>query len=923
MEDQIDFTDHRYSRARAKINDMLAHGLPWDEIFLAGKKDANDLEAYLQDEFFGDVSPSDWNQLVLLQKENAEKSKEVDFGPSIFPRDNDNHLPIPSQRSSLWFDYKQKLIKAGFNADDIGDIQLSAWKTLNHLTYTSEKHKPTKGVIVGNVQSGKTANMTALIAMASDYGWNVFIILSGIIDNLRKQTYDRLTEDLHSNVSRVRVESIIDLDNNPSSCLHLLPTDVDRYVLVCLKNGTRLKQLLTWLNKDANKKSQMRVLIIDDEADQASLNTQKIDKEAKTAINRLITDLVYDYNDVKKKPIEPDSFYTSVNYVGYTATPYGNFLNEGPSIRGHMTLFPEDFIGVMRNSKLYFGPQQIFGGNGINRLKVVNHIGEDDSDQLKAIVDGTAFKLPQGIRDALFWFYCCLATFRFWKMNKPVSMLINISQSVDSHENVIFCLKTFLHGLSEEDLLNNCEKVYRSQTEAFTKENFLFVYSDYAGEDVRDYPDFEEIKPFISEAFRSGFSLVNKDQVTKRRIYTRGVHYFIDNGRYTNSNNTLADYRVEYPTKEDALDFATGFIVVGGQTLSRGLTIEGLVSTYFARGSKQGDTLMQMGRWFGYRKGYELLPRIWMTQENDDRFVYLSRIDLELKQYIHDFSEDDQKMPKDYGIRVLNSPFPNWMSLTMKRKMQGCIVARKDFSDNKFQTTKFFPDAARLKENITTTGEFVDKTLSNCRYLKVENRYVWWGVSWKAIINYLSNLNFPSTDCDYLDVAQFKQWLEKVYEKKQLDDWEVVFSGPNKTAGSDLKPVGSINVAMVNRARNGMDDRPDGLIDVRVLRDNRDMYVDIPLKKRQELGFNENDATQLEISQLRSRCGLNRIPQLIIYLIDKFSKPIKSGTNSRDLQAAENVIGIALNIPTGDVKKDYSEELIIDLSKYKEEQENK
>ena len=85
---------------------------------------------------------------------------------------------------------------------------------------------------------------------------------------------------------------------------------------------------MTWLNKDKSKKQQMRVLVIDDEADQASLNTRDIDGEEKTAINRLIVDLVYDYNDYKKQMVDTDSYFACSNYVGYTATPYGNFLNE-------------------------------------------------------------------------------------------------------------------------------------------------------------------------------------------------------------------------------------------------------------------------------------------------------------------------------------------------------------------------------------------------------------------------------------------------------------------------------------------------------------------------------------------------------------------------------------------------------------------
>lgn len=918
MNDVIDFTDHRFSGARLKINNMHSHGKTWEEILLAGKPDESSFNAFLEEEYYGEVSPDDWRALVALQKANIERSELISVGPSVLPKTTSNAFSVPCQANSLWVDYKRHLDKAGFLAEDIDAIEKSTIKTLNRLKFSTEKHSPCKGVVVGNVQSGKTANMAALIAMASDFGWNTFIILTGVIDNLRKQTLERMENDLHSNTSRVQIKSIPDIKKQSPSSLHLSPYDIDRYLFACLKNSTRLKQLLTWLNKDRTKKQQMRVLIIDDEADQASLNTKDIDGAEKTAINRLIVDLVYDYNDYKKQAVDPDAFFACSNYVGYTATPYGNFLNEGPSIPGKLTLFPEDFIGVLANSKTYFGPQQIFGAPGIERLKVVNHIGSADTEQLTKIIDGTQFDLPRGLKDCFFWFYCCLACFRHWGYKKPVSMLVNISQSVDSHDYALSAFKSFVSRLSIQSLIKECRRVYSSQTKGFTKSDFLYLYPDYSGPNVKDYPPFESLIPHIEETFNSEFGLVKKDPKTKRRIYTKGIHCFIDNGRYVNSDKSIADYRVEYPSDEDGLDYATGFLVIGGQTLSRGLTIVGLAATYFARGSKQGDTLMQMGRWFGYRKGYELLQRIWMTQENDDRFVYLSRIDLELKKYIDAFSKDETKLPKHYGIRVLNSPFPKWMSVTSKGKMQDAVVAKVDYSDNKFQTTKFFPDRETLSFNIQRTKVFIETVLSCHTHRTLTNRHIWNGVPWTDVADFLLDLKFPSDDCEYLDVAQFRQWMERVYEKGQLDPWEIVFSGPDHVDDGKVFPLGPINVAMVNRARDGSDIREDGLISIGALRDNRDLYASIPEPDRKRFGFTAADGNnQAKIAKLREDAGYGKTPQLVLYLVAKDSEPTRRG-NGQSLNANEHVLGIALNVPKGNVQIDYTEELIVNLKKYQD-----
>lgn len=255
------------------------------------------------------------------------------------------------------------------------------------------------------------------------------------------------------------------------------------------------------------------------------------------------------------------------------------------------------------------------------------------------------------------------------------------------------------------------------------------------------------------------------------------------------------------------------------------------------------------------------------------------------------------------------------------QKQQKAHVVTQDFSDNKFQTTKFFPTKNRLLSNITLTGSFVELLMKLPRHDIVEKRHIWWDVGWKTIVDYLMGLQFPSADCDYLNVAQFSQWLEKIYSKKQLDNWEVVFSGPDTADSVSLRKIGGIDVATVNRSRNGFDDRCDHLIDTKVLRDNRDMYVDIPIEKRREFGFPESNAKQSDISALRAKSGLGKTPQLIIYLVSKDSKPTKRSINMTDLNAEEDLIGIALNIPAGDVKKNYVEELSVDLSQYKDQKD--
>lgn len=231
-------------------------------------------------------------------------------------------------------------------------------KILRQLSRDTHETGAVKGLVIGNVQSGKTANMAALMAMAADAGWNMFIVLSGMMENLRAQTLRRLVEDLNSNSCSLNWEAI----DNPLGVetygrrlcdKNFTKESKMRYLTVCLKNSKRLKNLIDWLNSDECSRKEIRLLIIDDEADQASINTAT--KSQRTTINRLILNLV---NNRNSRGDQACCNFQAVNYIGYTATPYANVLNEAP---GEESLYPSNFIATLSVSDEYFGPQQIFG----------------------------------------------------------------------------------------------------------------------------------------------------------------------------------------------------------------------------------------------------------------------------------------------------------------------------------------------------------------------------------------------------------------------------------------------------------------------------------------------------------------------------------------------------------------------------------
>ena len=320
-------SEKKYEGSRNWIMNQNDHNRTWESIKYGLRENEDGLLKFLaekEEEEFWDITVEEW-YILVSELERIRNSGQPGFIGN--PRKPD--LSAPTNSGSCWIKYKDKLEKNGFSFESIRNMELSAIKVISQLSHTTDQFNPTRGIVVGNVQSGKTANMAAVMAMAADYGFNFFIVLSGTIDNLRVQTRNRLISDLNTGNGNLR---FVNLDNLSSTTqmpdrlqdLDLGPNDVNRYMTVCLKNSTRLKNLLNWLNKDARKKSQLKVLVIDDEADQAGVNTSNISKKLKSTINKLIESVVF-AKTAKQQDASP---YQSMNYIGYTATPYANFLPE-------------------------------------------------------------------------------------------------------------------------------------------------------------------------------------------------------------------------------------------------------------------------------------------------------------------------------------------------------------------------------------------------------------------------------------------------------------------------------------------------------------------------------------------------------------------------------------------------------------------
>src|SRR5699024_1159134 len=336
---------------------------------MPGIEPENILNLYKNESTFpNDLTVEMWKELYHFMEKKEKKVFGLVEGAT-------NDSKISTDLGSQWQQYKEALEAKSLSSSSIDNIEQSSYQMLQQLDKNTLNKEPVKGLVVGSVQSGKTANMIGLMSMAADYGFNFFIIFSGIIDNLRIQTENRMYKDLnlHSNLDWVKLSNPSLKSQDPVTnwrSIHLDNYTNKRYFTVSLKNKSRMDDLIRWLYSDENKLDQLKVLIIDDEADQASINTKKIEDNERTSINNAMLSLV---EGVDGKKIR------AVNYISYTATPYANALNESGG------LFPKDFVVSLPVSEDYIGPKEIFGlyePEQSPRLDIVRGINDRDFNQI-------------------------------------------------------------------------------------------------------------------------------------------------------------------------------------------------------------------------------------------------------------------------------------------------------------------------------------------------------------------------------------------------------------------------------------------------------------------------------------------------------------------------------------------------------------
>jgi len=758
----------------------------------------------------------------------------------------------PSPSDQFWPAFTRALVADGFDEallDETGDVGGPSSKLVSYLAPPGSPEIDTKGLVVGHVQSGKTTNFTAVAAKAADTGYRLFIVLSGVHDALRAQTQRRLEKHLLNKEVLPRWFNLTEEGDfaSPGNAASFLASSEHRSIAVVKKNGARLRRLNKWLESaPTDVLANCPILVIDDEADQASID---VGRTRRSAINKEILKILR---------------HPKAAYIAYTATPFANLLIDPQS----ENLYPKDFIADLPRPADHMGTEVIFGrlpvdeddtDSDLEGLDVVRHVPEDEIVDVrppsrKVERETWSPVLTPSLERAINYFLIATAARRVRSGEREhSSMLIHTSMFVDC--------QLALRGPVAEALASARTAVERGR---------LGVLEALWSEEQERVPASSlELEPVPFDHLVTELSGVLDD-----------VRVVVDNSR--------SDDRLEY---DDAAPVPV--IAIGGNTLSRGLTLEGLAVSYFVRSASTYDTLLQMGRWFGYRPGYKDLPRVWMTADLHQWFIHLATVEHEIRSDIARY-EKLRKTPMELAVRIRQHPA---MAVTSKAKMRDAVQTRVSYAGSRLQTFLFeHENAAWLKRNLGAAQNLV----LSARSIGIEpeeRKRGWWmlpAVPTNLVVRFLEEYQSHENHAD-LDRKALTEYIEQQRRKGSLNDWNVVIAGRADAKVGDIDLGLPKRVNLLVRSRLNIEGLP--YANIKALMSKVDRVADLP-----EL---DQDASSLSDAELQSRRPRD-IGLLVLYPIDRRSPPTQTAQSDGPppvrvaLDAVEDVIGIGLVFPDAD-----------------------
>ena len=612
-----------------------------------------------------------------------------------------------------------------------------------------------RGLVMGNVQSGKTAAYIALCNKAADAGYRLIILLTGTLENLRRQTQERLDAgfvglDSSGILARERMRraygvGVIDgtrnaavltsTKNDFSSILvnqlgFTLRAFQEPVLMVVKKNTRILENLHTWLrtlNADAGGMIDLPMLLIDDEADNASVNTNRPEADP-TGINRHIRSIL--------------TLFTRTTYVGFTATPFANIFID-PESRTEMLdddLFPRDFMYVLDPPTNYVGPSVVFDEDSAETsLREIN-----DSDELIPPRHRRSLlvpSLPSSLRRAIYLFFLA-DTVRDLRAEGKThrSMLVNVSPWTDVQMQIFNLIVEEVESIQSG--IRNFSQL--SETDAIRNPEMAKLREIWHAEFNTTGFEWGKVQKSL---YGSALQIVVR--AVNQRTGVRALDYF------ANRDNGL---RV---------------IAVGGNSLSRGLTLEGLCTSYFLRNSQMSDTLLQMGRWFGYRDGYADLCRLWLRDEAVHWYAHIAESVEELREEIRRMNREN-KTPLEFGLKVREHP--DFLLVTARNKMRHAktIVKEISLSCKLIETAALRYDTAVIRVNAQATRAFLDGLLKSGqkREDSPHGNHLWRSVDRNRIADFVRDFRYYPFSYEFNNDT-LPEFIRQSDDPK-MQSWDVV-----------------------------------------------------------------------------------------------------------------------------------------------------
>lgn len=712
----------------------------------------------------------------------------------------------------------------------VSPIDIASDDILNHCGDPKSNNDFTvKGLVVGDIQSGKTASYTSLINKAIDAGYKIIVVLTGTTNDLRSQTQKRLdkevagfktdfnddesgdaADDLSNGYGvgqiapldklQVLTNASINGDLKKNIGLYQVNAGSSAFLAVIKKNKSSLNAFISFLKKcqasqmDPDKKMPFPVLMIDDEADLASVNTSKSSELSEsTGTNKLIRTILF-------------KTCRKFTYVGYTATPFANVFikphDQNLEDDDADDIFPDDFIITLKTPDDYCGPKAYFGIDKytedndenvrtdllvpLDEQDVKKFCGYQDPDQKSSYIE--CVSIPQSLRDAVMCFLISSGAKISRGIIENYTMLVNVNVRVKFnetlHENVksIFenACKTFMNSPEVREKYHQywLEKMYPISQKRLAE----------VGLECKDHwggPD------GIEEGIRKAIKLKKSDSV-KLIVGTSSA---------------------------DVLDYSKSkqgiFVCVGGQKLSRGLTLEGLSVSYYGRHAQAMDTLLQMGRWFGYRKGWLDLCRVFTTKQIADDYIDAAITVEGFKKQIEEM-DTHHATPRTFGLRVQIAN--EKLKPTSAQKSRNALKLKTSFSAGLSQLLEF--KISDNQSNLELIERFIAKNKGKYSPRKDFNRPVFRGFKQDEILKFLRDFKSPQST-----IEAWRDYIKRCNDEGELKDWTVILSTTDsaKVNEDDSYEIAGYRIGKAKRSKRLGGDEP-GILKVRALTSPKD-YV--------------------------------------------------------------------------------------------------